>query len=315
LAKTLAVKFANSPLNRHYSRPLFKIKLNLQEDTPNTVKMVSEDKIDMSLDDIIASNKKSSRGGGRGRGRGRGASRGGRGSSGAAGGRRDSAGPVKRGRGGSRSAPYNRPKGIPDKWEHDMYDGAGAGARGRRSDSGISGRVGVSTGAHLQISNLDFGVTETDVKELFTEFGKLKKATINYDSSGRSHGTADVVFERRDDAAKAFKTYNGVPLDGRPMKIEQVTPQVSTNFGRRDTSNNYGGGRMNTRQGGRGARGGDGGNRRGSTRGGSTRGGGRGSSRGGRGARGGARGGKGRGPPPSKEDLDKELDSYIEAAN
>lgn len=54
-----------------------------------------------------------------------------------------------------------QPRNIPDKWEHDMYDGAG-----RRSSAGGSSG-GLTTGGQLQISNLDFGVTESDIRVWF----------------------------------------------------------------------------------------------------------------------------------------------------
>ncbi|XP_075146363.1 RNA and export factor binding protein 1 [Haematobia irritans] len=178
------------------------------------------DKIEMSLDDIIKSNRgqnkrggASSRGGGR-RGGGT-ASQGRRG----AGGRRvPSSSPRKpgggvikgRAAGGIQKAKFSRGD-VNSAWKHDMYDGPKRGIL-KTADS-----------AKLLVSNLDYGVSDSDIKELFTEFGPLKKAAVHYDRSGRSLGTADVVFERRSDALKAIKQYNGVPLDGRPMSIQFLT--------------------------------------------------------------------------------------------
>uniref|UniRef100_A0A0D9WX25 RRM domain-containing protein n=1 Tax=Leersia perrieri TaxID=77586 RepID=A0A0D9WX25_9ORYZ len=80
----------------------------------------------------------------------------------------------------------------------------------------------LETGTKLHISNLDSGVTVEDVQELFSEIGELKRYSVNYDKDGKSQGTAEVVFARKVDALDAIKRYDGVILDGKPMKIDLI---------------------------------------------------------------------------------------------
>ncbi|XP_017260728.1 THO complex subunit 4 isoform X2 [Kryptolebias marmoratus] len=177
------------------------------------------DKMSMSLDDIIRMNKKEGRGGGGG---GAGSRRGG--GSGRAGGasRQPARNRQNFGRDrNSRPAPYTRPRELPDKWQHDMFEEHDGGR------SSAVERSGESAGK-LLVSNLDFGVSDSDIRDLFSEFGDLKTVSVHYDRSGRSKGTADIHFVNKADALKAMKHYNGIPLDGRPMKIQQVTEEVGT---------------------------------------------------------------------------------------
>ncbi|XP_057699651.1 THO complex subunit 4-like [Corythoichthys intestinalis] len=185
------------------------------------------DKMSMSLDDIIKLNNKGSRSGGSSE------------RSGFAGGSSKSA----RSRPNhfnrervNRPTPYTRPRELPDKWQHDMFEQHSGEHRGQSSGSD---RIAENS-AKLLISNLDFGVSDSDIKELFEDFGPLRKASIHYDRSGRSKGSADIFFEKTADAVKAMKHYNGVPLDGRPMKIVQVTSDADSQSRQSSQSSNRG---------------------------------------------------------------------------
>ena len=179
-----------------------------------------DDKIDMSLDDIIKSNKKAkvktpvgggggakTRGGRMGagvKGRSRSRSRGG--------------GPPLKSRQGitkakTRSRSQNRAR---SQGGGGMRRVASAGSiRRSRSRSAVRKQQGWGGGVlssqgddgpgKLIITNLDIGVSDADIQELFSEFGALESASLHYDKNGRSLGSADVVFLRKTDAIKGMR--------------------------------------------------------------------------------------------------------------
>jgi len=145
----------------------------------------------------------------------------------------------------------------------------------------------------MMVSNLDYKVSQRDMEELFSEFQDFSKAVLHFDQNARSLGTCELTFRSRTGAMKAHKQYNGVPLDGKSMRIEvlgevQMAP-VSSRLGQKSPER-----RQRDRSPFRRARGGRGG-----------------------------RGPKPAGKPqrekrekketPSAEDLDKELDTYLAA--
>lgn len=243
------------------------------------------DKVNMSLDELVKMNKQT-RGGGRGRGaRGRGG-RGGiglrRGGGGGGIGRGGLGGIRKRRSGGPNTSPFKAAAKVPDgKWLHDMYGGQGGL---RRAPGGLS-----SGPTKIIISNLDYGVNDKDIKDLFQDFGAIRKAAVHYDRSGRSLGTADVLFEKRQDAIRAMKKYNGVQLDGRPMDIKLATDTASAAPVFQRNGNSAGGLQRGGFRGGRGGRGGG--------------------FRGGRGGRGGG-GRQNNKPAKTQAELDADLDTY-----
>ena len=176
------------------------------------------------------------------------------------------------------------------------------------SSGGKGGGLALTTGTKLKVSNLDGNVSSEDIEELFGELGPLKSAVVGT-SNGVSKGFAIVVYKRKADAEKALEQYNGVPLDGKPLKIvllggagASVQVQSGGKGGRVVTLDGARGGRsagladMGKGRGKGAGRGGRGGKGEGKG--------------GGKGDRKGGKGGKGSEPAKSMDDLDAELDAW-----
>ena len=77
-------------------------------------------------------------------------------------------------------------------------------------------------GSELRVTNLAFKVTEADVRELFSAIGRLRRTAIDRKPNGESAGAASVAFYNAADCDRAISTYDGVALDGRPMRVVKV---------------------------------------------------------------------------------------------
>ncbi|KAL4140060.1 hypothetical protein PRNP1_015292 [Phytophthora ramorum] len=244
-------------------------------------------------------------------------------------------GPIRSGRrqNRGRNQPYSRPRGgNDDDMDIDLDDAPDSGSRGgkqrsvvvkkpgkgdKKGSSSILSRLGgkdaAGPGTKILVKNLKFDILEEEVRELFGTVGKVSKAEIVYDRSGRSKGIARVWFARRSDADKAIKQYDGRTLDGQPMQIaldgdknvrnglfgtaldrddKDVRFKVSFGANSGNNENDQSKGRRNRRRG----RGGQG-------------------DRGSQGERG-SQGGRGKESASSKtaEDLDNEMDTYMKDA-
>ena len=132
---------------------------------------------------------------------------------------------VAGGRGGARAraaaAPYQKPVGK----------GKGKGKGGGKGLADLMHQEApvaetkpqpqfvLTTGTTLRVGNLDYNVSQEDITELFGELGALKSAELMMRPDGKSKGFAFVTYKRKVDAETALEKYNGVPLDGKALKI------------------------------------------------------------------------------------------------
>jgi len=120
-------------------------------------------------------------------------------------------------------------------------------------------------GRKLYVGNLAYGVSDSDLQQLFEAHGTVQSAQVIMDrETGRSKGFGFVEMGSDQEAQAAITALNGKEVDGRALTVNEARPK--TEGGGRGGSGGgrggYGGGGGGGGRGGYGGGGGGGGGRR-----------------------------------------------------
>ena len=94
-------------------------------------------------------------------------------------------------------------------------------------------------GKKLYVGNLAYGLSDSDLQQLFEPHGTVQSAQVIMDrDTGRSKGFGFVEMGSDQEAQAAIQALNGKEADGRALKVNEARPK--TEGGARG---GYGGGR------------------------------------------------------------------------
>ena len=78
----------------------------------------------------------------------------------------------------------------------------------------------------LYVGNLAYGVTDTDLQNLFETHGAVRSAQVIMDrDSGRSKGFGFVEMDNSDEAKAAIAALNGQDVSGRNLTVNEARPR------------------------------------------------------------------------------------------
>jgi len=78
----------------------------------------------------------------------------------------------------------------------------------------------------LFVGNIEWGVTDEQLKELFAAHGEVEEAVIIKDKfSGRPKGFGFVTFVNDEDGDKAIEALNDHELNGRKLAVNEARPK------------------------------------------------------------------------------------------
>jgi len=85
----------------------------------------------------------------------------------------------------------------------------------------------------LYVGNLPYGVTNSELEQVFAAFGSVESAQVVTDrETGRSKGFAFVEMATDDQAQAAIKGLDGKDLSGRPLTVNEARPREDRPSGR-----------------------------------------------------------------------------------
>jgi len=83
----------------------------------------------------------------------------------------------------------------------------------------------------LYVGNLPYSTTDDQLKEHFSQAGKVDSANVITDKmSGRSKGFGFVEMSTEEEAQAAIDTLNGKPFEGRELRIDEARPMKPRSF-------------------------------------------------------------------------------------
>ncbi len=79
---------------------------------------------------------------------------------------------------------------------------------------------------NIYVGNLAYSVTDDDLRELFSEFGEVRSASVISDKvTGQSKGFGFVEMQDNSAADMAVKELNGRQVKGRALKVNEAKPR------------------------------------------------------------------------------------------
>jgi RNA recognition motif-containing protein len=79
---------------------------------------------------------------------------------------------------------------------------------------------------NIYISNLSFRVEDSDLRQLFEEYGEVSSAKVIMDrNSGRSRGFGFVEMPDTEAAQKAINELNNAEYDGKVINVNEARPR------------------------------------------------------------------------------------------